>query len=99
MYFYANRSPFRCCTLGGFPDSRVAKRVGLSVRGDEPSEDTVQGLRDRRILAVGVRAGLRRADIAALKLSDLHQNRGSDSLRVIHNGGRREAQTSHPLRM
>ncbi len=41
-----------------------------------PPVDTVAGLRDRAILAVGLQAGLRRAEIAALKVGDLHQNRG-----------------------
>jgi integrase/recombinase XerD len=41
-----------------------------------PSEDTVAGLRDRAILSVGLQVGLRRAEIAALTVGDLHQNRG-----------------------
>jgi integrase/recombinase XerD len=43
---------------------------------DAPAEDTVAGLRDRAILSVGLQVGLRRAEIAALKVSDLHQNPG-----------------------
>jgi len=43
-------------------------------------------LRDRAILSVGLQVGLRRAEIAALKVGDLHQNRGYDSLRVIRKG-------------
>jgi len=46
---------------------------------DAPAEDTVAGLRDRAILSVGLQVGLRRAEIAALKVGDLHQNRGYDS--------------------
>ncbi len=42
---------------------------------DAPCEDTVAGLRDRAILSVGLQVGLRRAEIAALKVADLHQNR------------------------
>ena len=53
---------------------------------DAPAEDTVAGLRDRAILSVGLQVGLRRAEIAALKVGDLHQNRGYDSLRVIAQG-------------
>ena len=49
---------------------------------DAPSEDTVAGLRDRAILSVVLQIGLRRAEIAALKVGDLHQNRGFDSPRV-----------------
>jgi integrase/recombinase XerD len=39
---------------------------------------------------------LRRAEIAALKVGDLHQNRGYDSLRVMRKGGRRDALAINP---
>ncbi len=63
---------------------------------DAPSPDTVAGLRDRAILSVGLQVGLRRAEIAALTVGDLHQNRGFDSLRVTRKGGRREALAINP---
>jgi integrase/recombinase XerD len=63
---------------------------------DAPAEDTVAGLRDRAILSVGLQVGLRRAEIAALKVGDLHQNRGYDSLRVTRKGGRRDALAINP---
>src|SRR5579864_9831623 len=63
---------------------------------DLPAEDTIAGLRDRAILSVGLRVGLRRAEIAALKVGDLHQNRGYDSLRIVRKGGRRDALAIHP---
>ena len=63
---------------------------------DAPSDDTVEGLRDRAILSVGLQVGLRRAEIAALTVGDLHQNRGYDSLRVIRKGGRRDALAINP---
>jgi integrase/recombinase XerD len=63
---------------------------------DAPALDTVAGVRDRAILAVGLQVGLRRAEIAALIVSDLHQNRGLDALRVTRKGGRREALAIHP---
>lgn len=63
---------------------------------DTPLADTLDGLRDRAILSVGLQVGLRRAEIAALKVGDLHQNRGYDSLRVIRKGGRRDALAIHP---
>jgi integrase/recombinase XerD len=63
---------------------------------DHPNEDTIEGLRDRAILAVGLQLGLRRAEIAALKVGDLHQNRGFDSLRIVRKGGRRDALAVHP---
>ena len=53
-------------------------------------------MRDRAILSVGLQVGLRRAEIAALKVGDLHQNRGYDSLRVIRKGGRRDALAINP---
>jgi integrase/recombinase XerD len=59
---------------------------------DLPAEDTPQGtpniagLRDRAVLSVGLQVGLRRAEIAALTVGDLHQNRGYDSLAVFPSG-------------
>jgi integrase/recombinase XerD len=63
---------------------------------DMPAEDTIAGLRDRAILSVGLQVGLRRAEIAALTVGDLHQNRGYDSLRVMRKGGRRDALAINP---
>lgn len=63
---------------------------------DLPSEQTTVGLRDRAILSVGLQVGLRRSEIASLKVSDLHENRGFDSLRVVRKGGRKEALAINP---
>ncbi len=63
---------------------------------DLPDEDTSEGLRDRAILSVGLQVGLRRAEIAALTVGYLHQNRGFDSLHVIRKGGRRDALAINP---
>src|SRR6202140_4135474 len=63
---------------------------------DHPADDTVEGLRNRAILSVGLQVGLRRAEIAALRVGDLHQNRGYDSLRVVRKGGRRDALAINP---
>jgi site-specific recombinase XerD len=63
---------------------------------DAPSADTLAGLRDRAILSVGLQVGFRRAEIAALNVGDLHQNRGFDALRVIRKGGRHEALAINP---
>jgi site-specific recombinase XerD len=63
---------------------------------DAPPEDTIAGLRDRAILSVGLQVGLRRAEIAVLKVGDLHQNRGYDSLRVMRKDGRRDALAINP---
>ena len=63
---------------------------------DAPSPDTIAGLRDRAILSVGLQVGLRRAEIAALTVGDLHQNRGFDALRLTRKGGRRDALAINP---
>jgi site-specific recombinase XerD len=63
---------------------------------DAPPADTLAGLRDRAILSVGLQVGFRRAEIAALNVGDLHQNRDFDALRVIRKGGRREALAINP---
>jgi integrase/recombinase XerD len=63
---------------------------------DRPNEKTLEGLRDRAILAVGLQVGLRRAEIASLTVEDLHQNRGYDSLRISRKGGRHDALAIHP---
>jgi len=63
---------------------------------DKPDEKTLEGLRDRAILAVGLQVGLRRAEIASLTVEDLHQNRGYDSLRITRKGGRHDALAVHP---
>ena len=63
---------------------------------DAPRTDTVGGLRDRAILSVGLQAGLRRAEIAALTVNDLHQNCGFDALRLNRKGGRRDALAINP---
>src|SRR5258708_27272354 len=56
----------------------------------------IKGLRDRAILSVGLQVGLRRAEIAVLKVGDLHLNRGYDSLRVQRKGDRRDALAINP---
>ena len=63
---------------------------------DLPDAETPEGLRDRAILSVGLQVCVRRAEIAALKVGDLHQNRGYDSLRVTRKGGRRDALAINP---
>ena len=63
---------------------------------DAPAEDTLAGLRDRAILSVGLQVGLRRAEIAGLRVNDLHQNRGFDALRLTRKGGRRDALAINP---
>ena len=63
---------------------------------DAPSPHTIQGMRDRAILAIGLQVGLRRAEIARLLVRDLHQNRGLDSIWVNRKGGACESVAIHP---
>ncbi|MGI4748346.1 MAG: tyrosine-type recombinase/integrase [Janthinobacterium lividum] len=63
---------------------------------DAPAENTVAGLRDRAILSVGLQVGLRWAEIAALTVGDLHQNRWFDALRLTRKAGRRDALAIDP---
>lgn len=53
---------------------------------DAPDATTVQGLRDRAILSVGLQAGPRRAEIASLLVKDFHTNAGYKSLHFIRKG-------------
>src|SRR5437016_12048130 len=54
---------------------------------DAPNPTTLQGLRDRAILSVGLQAGPRRSEIASLLLKDFHTNAGYKSLHFIRKGG------------
>ena len=63
---------------------------------DSPATESVQGLRDRAILAVGLQVGFRRAEVASLQVKSLHQNRGYDSLWVKRKGGKRHSVAIHP---
>lgn len=54
---------------------------------DAPCAETLQGLRDRAILSVGLQAGPRRAEIASLMVKDYHTNAGYKSLHFIRKGG------------
>jgi site-specific recombinase XerD len=76
-------------------DPRLAKAQAHKLF-DLPAENAVAGLRDRAILSAGLQVGLRRAEIAALTVGDLDQNRGYDSLRVSRKGGRRAALAINP---
>jgi len=63
---------------------------------DKPDPNTVLGLRDRAILSVGLQVGFRRSEIASLKVGDLHENRGFDSLRVVRKGGKKGSLAINP---
>jgi site-specific recombinase XerD len=97
---YAPRNPVGEVERPGINRDEGATAAFSKAQGrkllDLPDEDTVAGLRDRAILSVGLQVGLRRAEMAALKFGDLHQNRGYDSLRVIRKGGRHDALAINP---
>ncbi len=54
---------------------------------DAPDPSTLQGLRDRAILSVGLQAGPRRSEITRLLVKDYHTNAGYKSLHFIRKGG------------
>src|SRR6266852_9964457 len=63
---------------------------------DAPDDTTVQGLRDRAILSVGLQVGPRRAEIAGLKVRDFHLNAGYPALHFIRKGGEDHSLALHP---
>jgi site-specific recombinase XerD len=83
-------------TTLAFAKPEARKVLDLPPAETEDGTPIIAGLRDRAILSVGLQVGLRRAEIAALRVGDLHQNRGFDSLRVIRKGGRRDALAINP---
>ncbi len=54
---------------------------------DAPDASSIQGVRDRAILSVGLQAGPRRSEIASLLVKDYHTNGGYKSLHFIRKGG------------
>lgn len=63
---------------------------------DAPPTDTLQGLRDRAILSVGLQVSPRRSEIAGLKVKDLYVNAGYPSLHFIRKGGEDHSLAIHP---
>lgn len=53
---------------------------------DFPDALSVAGLRDRALLSVGFQVGLRRAEIASLRVRDYYTNAGYQSLRYFRKG-------------
>lgn len=76
----------------------INRYEGSTAAFDAPPADTLAGLRDRAILSVGLPVGFRRAEIAALNVGDLNQNRGFDAPRVKRRaaGTRRWRPTRRP---
>jgi integrase/recombinase XerD len=83
-------------TTLAFAKQDARKLLDLPKPETDKGRPDIEGLRDRAILSVGLQVGLRRAEIAALKVGDLHQNREFDSLRVVRKSGRRDALAIHP---
>lgn len=55
---------------------------------DAPDPLSLEGLRDRAILSLGLQAGPRRSSIVRLKVRDFHRSQGFDCLRFTWKGGR-----------
>lgn len=75
----------------GFSKAQAREMLDAPPSQTPDGKPHIAGLRDRAILSVGLQVGLRRAEIAALKVGDLHKNRGFDSLRIMRKRGRRDA--------
>jgi len=63
---------------------------------DAPDGGTVQGLRDRAILSIGLQVGPRRAEIAGLTVKDFHMNAGYPALHFTRKGGEDHSLAIHP---
>lgn len=64
---------------------------------DAPDSNTLKGKRDRALLAVLLYHGLRRAEVACLRLEDLQERRGIKHLRVTGKGGKVRYLPLHPV--
>lgn len=64
---------------------------------DAPSPETIQGLRDRAILAVGFYAGCRRSEIAHMIVKSLHTTAGHAALRYTLKGGEEHVVVINPV--
>lgn len=63
---------------------------------DAPDPKTLEGLRDRAILAVGFQVGCRRSEICSMSVMDLHTNAGFPSLRFTRKGGEEHSLAINP---
>ena len=63
---------------------------------DAPDSKTPKGKRDRAILALLLYLGLRRGELCALNVGDLHLDRGEWRLSVRGKGGKRRSLPMHP---
>ena len=62
---------------------------------DAPEGNSLEALRDRAILSLLLQAGPRRAEIAKMRVKDLHINKGYPSLRSVRKGGIQHSVTLH----
>lgn len=63
---------------------------------DLPDDQTVQGLRDRAILSVLLQAGLRRSELAGLKVKNFFREGGFEVLRFMKKGNLDHQVALHP---
>jgi site-specific recombinase XerD len=61
-----------------------------------PNDQTVQGLRDRALLSVLLQAGLRRSEVAGLRVKDFYREEGFDALRFMKKGNLDHKIALHP---
>ncbi|RMO22768.1 Tyrosine recombinase XerC, partial [Pseudomonas syringae pv. pisi] len=64
---------------------------------DAPDGESLQGLRDRAMLAVLLYHGLRREELCLLQTVDLHERRGVKHLRIHGKGGKIRYLPLHPV--
>lgn len=81
-------------------ESRTGETLALSREEarkvlDAPPPQTLRGLRDRAILAVGFQVGARRDEIAKLRVEDFFQDRGFACLKLKRKGGAHGAVAIH----
>lgn len=64
---------------------------------DAPDDESLQGVRDRAILAVLLYQGLRREELSLLQTGDLQERRGVKHLRIHGKGGKIRYLPLHPV--
>ncbi len=64
---------------------------------DTPDPNALRGLRDRAMLNIGLRTGVRAAELVGLRVKDLGHDRGLDALSFVRKGGVRHSLALHPL--
>ncbi|RMV61687.1 Phage integrase family site specific recombinase [Pseudomonas syringae pv. pisi] len=64
---------------------------------DAPDAESLQGVRDRAILAVLLYQGLRREELSLLQTGDLQERRGVKHLRIHGKGGKIRYLPLHPV--